>query len=83
MWMCMIGHDHGETQQSHATSRTPVAEMTCTHCGYPLQAAFAFCPNCGTSLRTASCWSCGRDVEATWKTCPYCRSELGVLEEFS
>ncbi len=78
MCMCMMGHDHGYVHQSHATPWASVATGSCVHCGYPLQAAFAFCPNCGMSLRTASCPSCGQEVDTTWKACPYCGTELGA-----
>ncbi len=76
MCMCMIGHNHSGTHQGHATPGAPVAARACAHCNYPLQAAFAFCPNCGMSLRAVSCPSCEQEVDATWKTCPHCGTGL-------
>jgi len=49
----------------------------CAHCGFPLQAGFAFCPGCGMSLRTAECPACGQKVEPDWSACAYCGSPLG------
>jgi len=77
MCMCMMDHNHNVQHQPGAMADPAGATRLC-HCGYPLQPGFAFCPNCGMSLRTSSCPSCGREMDATWKACPYCGTEPGA-----
>ena len=76
---CLWMMNHGE----HAAHQGQVmaeaqAGRTCAHCGYPLDARFAFCPNCGMSLRVTTCSSCGQAVNPTWKICPTCGTALGA-----
>ena len=47
----------------------------CPKCATIVRANFAFCPNCGTQLRTA-CPNCRRPVEPGWKTCAFCGANL-------
>lgn len=76
MWMMNHGQ-HGE-HQSQGMAGAQVTGKACAHCGYPLEAGFAFCPNCGMSLRTATCPSCEQAVDPTWKACPFCGAALGA-----
>ena len=86
---CMMMHtmmDHQEHQSSaQADPGTNPMQMIgkqhCAHCGFQLQQGFAFCPNCGMSLRTAECPACGQKVDPSWRTCAFCRSPLGNTQE--
>ncbi len=48
---------------------------TCPHCGTKVVAKFAFCPNCGTSVKP-TCPHCGQAVEVVWTNCAYCGTKL-------
>ncbi len=88
---CMLMHaamDHSD----HATADQPLslpqadlvsgsARELCVHCSFPLQPGFAFCPNCGMSLKTAQCPACGRKIDPAWSACVYCGSPLGEAEK--
>ena len=50
----------------------------CAHCGYSLQVNFAYCPNCGLSLRSVTYLSCEQAVDPAWKSCPFCGTALGA-----
>lgn len=76
--MCMMDHDHGGQHQPATTVVVTAAGRSCTHCGYPLQSGFAFCPNCGMSLRAGACPSCGQAVDPTWKACAFCGVQLNA-----
>ncbi len=54
----------------------PVSDYKCLHCGFPLQAGFVFCPNCGMNLRAAKCSACGQKLDPSWNTCAYCGSPV-------
>ncbi len=82
---CMLMHatmNHDEHQSAPQSGAAPVVALPttfdrqCTHCGFQLQQGYAFCPNCGTNLRTAECSACGQKVDSSWKTCAYCGSPL-------
>ncbi len=87
MFGCMLMHGAmGHDEHAHSSpfaapsiaAPAPVAGgQTCPHCGYPLAKGFAFCPNCGMSLRTAKCPACGQKVDPNWSACAYCGSPLG------
>jgi RNA polymerase subunit RPABC4/transcription elongation factor Spt4 len=47
----------------------------CPKCATLVRANFAFCPNCGTQLRTA-CPNCRRPIEPGWKSCAFCGAHL-------
>jgi predicted amidophosphoribosyltransferase len=73
-----------------ATQPTPVSQPSfmpaasgrqCVHCGFPLGQGFAFCPNCGMSLKIAECSACGQKVDPNWSACAYCGSPLGEAEK--
>jgi RNA polymerase subunit RPABC4/transcription elongation factor Spt4 len=76
MWCMLMGHNHGEQHAGQAAPVAPAALRVCAHCGYPLQAGFAYCPNCGMSLRTVTCPSCEQAVDPAWKVCPFCGAAL-------
>lgn len=82
---CMLMHammDHQEHQPDIQAEpgtnamHTP-DQQRCTHCGFPLQRGFTFCPGCGMSLRTAECPACGQKVDPGWRSCAFCGSPLG------
>lgn len=87
---CMLMHaamDHSGHQPANQPSPAPQASAMpavsgprCAHCDFPLQKGFAFCPNCGMSLRTAECPACGQKVDPNWSTCAYCGSPLGEVQ---
>ncbi len=88
---CMLMHatmNHDEQQHSSQSVPAPAVSnvssdsgLYCAHCGYPLQKGFAFCPNCGMSLKAAKCPACGQKVDPNWSTCAYCGSSLGEVEK--
>jgi len=88
---CMLMHeamDHEGHQASTQPSSAPQPNITsassgqqCAHCGFPLGQGFAFCPNCGMSLKTAECPACGQKIDSAWSACAYCGSPLGEAEK--
>ena len=54
--------------------REPVL-TPCGTCGSPARREFAFCPDCGATLRRA-CPDCQRPVEPFWAHCAACGSTL-------
>jgi len=88
---CMLMHatmNHQDHQPANQSASVPAANampaasgQRCVHCGFPLQQGFAFCPNCGMSLRTAECPACGQKVDPTWSSCAYCGSPLGEVQD--
>ena len=88
---CMLMHammDHEGHQHSQEAVNAPDSNQMsvaasgakCSHCGFPLGQGFAFCPNCGMSLKTSSCPACGQKVDPAWSACAYCGSPLGQVE---
>ena len=87
---CMFMHammNHEEHQHSSpvasapAMSTMPAANgQKCAHCDFPQGQGFAFCPNCGMSLKTVVCSACGQKVDPTWSACAYCGSPLGQTD---
>jgi hypothetical protein len=87
---CMLMHammNHEEHQHSSqaasapATSAIPATNgQKCSHCDFPLGQGFAFCPNCGMSLKTAECSACGQKVDPVWSACAYCGHPLGQTD---
>lgn len=90
---CMLMHtvmNHDGHQTAPQAGNVPASsaphavvsatEYKCTHCGFPLQAGYAFCPSCGMSLRLAKCSACGQKVDPAWANCAYCGSPLGETE---
>lgn len=76
------GHGHATPGSGNAPSPSSVqaAPRTCSHCGFPLQENYAFCPGCGMSLQ-AKCPACGQKVEAAWRVCAYCGHPLGNAQQ--
>ena len=84
---CMLMHatmNHEEHQHSSqaasapATSAIPATNgQKCSYCDFPLGQGFAFCPNCGMSLKTTACSACGQKVDPAWSACAYCGHPLG------
>ncbi len=89
MFGCMLMHatmdheGHQPVPQSRPASATTkvTSELQCTHCSFPLQQGYAFCPGCGTCLLSAACPACGQKVDPSWKACAYCGSPLGEAQE--
>jgi CheY-like chemotaxis protein len=52
-------------------------EVPCPTCKVIIEADFATCPYCGTSLKT-NCAACGQPLRLDWKLCPYCNSNALV-----
>jgi predicted amidophosphoribosyltransferase len=76
-------HQHSsESKKATSSNQMPAAasEAKCSHCGFPLGQGFAFCPNCGMSLKTMNCPACGQKADPTWSACAYCGSPLGKVE---
>ena len=84
---CMLMHATMNHQEEHHPIPQPASPSTanvlsapgtqqCSHCSFPLQQSFAFCPNCGMSLRMAECSACGQKVDPSWKACAYCGAPL-------
>jgi Double zinc ribbon len=48
---------------------------TCPHCSTKVMAKFAFCQNCGTSVKP-TCPNCGEAVELRWQNCAHCGTKL-------
>ncbi len=88
---CMLMHsamDHEGHQTSSKPGTAPqpgtmpaYSGRQCAHCGFPLGQGFAFCPNCGMSLKAAECPACGQKVDSAWSACAYCGSPLGKAEQ--
>jgi len=83
---CMLMHaamNHEGHQPASQPGSMPVAAAPeragrqCAHCGFPLQAAYAFCPSCGMRLNAEKCPACGQRVDSAWSSCAYCGSPLG------
>lgn len=86
---CMLMHammDHEDHQHSSESEAVPVPDRPvtpagsgkkCSHCSFPLGQGYAFCPNCGMSLKTANCPACGQKVDPTWSACAFCGSPKG------
>jgi hypothetical protein len=53
----------------------------CAHCGFPINQGFAYCPNCGMSLKMTKCPACGQKVDPAWSACAYCGSPRGEMEK--
>lgn len=51
----------------------------CPTCHTLVLAKFAFCPQCGTSLRP-SCPQCGKTLEPGWVNCGYCGANLPAFQ---
>lgn len=80
---CMLMHATMNHEEHQHSSQPGLAESVkkCSHCGFPLGQGFAFCPNCGKSLKTLKCDACGRKVDASWSACAYCGSPLREAEK--
>jgi type IV pilus assembly protein PilB len=52
-------------------------EVPCPNCQVMIEADFATCPYCRTSLKT-NCASCGQPLRLDWKLCPYCNTNALV-----
>jgi hypothetical protein len=81
----MMNHDEhlhpSQAASAPATSAVPATNgQKCSHCDFPLGQGFAFCPNCGMSLKTAGCSACGQKVDPAWSACAYCGHPLGQTD---
>ncbi len=47
----------------------------CPSCKAFIEAEFAICPNCLTSLKLL-CQTCNQQLKRGWKVCPYCKSPV-------
>ena len=46
-------------------------DVACPSCGAMIEADFATCPYCRTSLKK-TCENCGQELKREWNACPYC-----------
>lgn len=76
------GHQHAPevVNAPNANAMPTTSGKKCSHCGFALEQGFAFCPNCGMSLKTVNCPACGQKVDPAWSACAYCGSPLGEVE---
>jgi type IV pilus assembly protein PilB len=51
------------------------SQGNCSHCGEGIEADFAACPHCATTLRMI-CGACREPLKAAWAICPYCRAAV-------
>lgn len=87
---CMMMHATMDHQEHNPVSQSvsgpgvnpmPVSGGNqCSHCGFPLQQGFAFCPGCGMDLKTVECPACRQKVDPGWRACAYCGSPLGEAQ---
>ena len=56
--------------------REPVLQP-CASCGATARRDLAFCPQCGSPLRTI-CPACRRPLEAAWSHCGHCGTKLAA-----
>jgi len=80
---CMLMHammDH-ENHQHSSEAMPATSGKKCSHCGFSIGQGYAFCPNCGMSLKAANCPACGQKVDPTWSACAFCGSPLGEPEK--
>lgn len=87
---CMPMHGNMDHEGHQSDTQSPSLQalsntssegtLKCAHCGFPLQPGYAYCPNCGMSLRTAICPACGQKVDSNWSTCAYCGSPLAEAQ---
>ena len=47
----------------------------CPSCKATVEAEYALCPNCLTSLKTL-CGRCNQQLKLDWKMCPYCKAPV-------
>jgi CheY-like chemotaxis protein len=50
-------------------------QQRCPSCKATVEAEFALCPNCLTSLKTL-CGRCNQQLKLDWKICPYCKAPV-------
>jgi type IV pilus assembly protein PilB len=50
-------------------------QQRCPSCKANVEAEFALCPNCLTSLKTL-CGRCNQQLKMDWKICPYCKAPV-------
>lgn len=64
------------------TRRKAKAEnVTCEHCGTPMEASQRFCSKCGSAAQHQSCPSCGKKIRAGDLYCSSCGSKVSVQRE--
>jgi len=51
-----------------------VGARCCTHCLYPLEHFYLYCPQCARPL-VQRCRGCGKRLRKNWRVCPYCGGE--------
>jgi hypothetical protein len=57
-----------------APARPPVSVadgLACDGCRMALQPGYAFCPSCGTSVKSV-CGACKRSIDPRWAACAFC-----------
>jgi hypothetical protein len=90
LWLLLvlIGNVIGLLIYAIVRSETPVRQpqgpadqpagcppVTCSVCGKPVGAGYAFCPYCGKNLKK-TCPACGKPADDGWKVCPVCGANL-------
>jgi type IV pilus assembly protein PilB len=51
-----------------------VGARCCTHCLFPLEHFYLYCPQCARPL-VQQCRGCGKRLQKNWRVCPYCGGE--------
>jgi len=50
----------------------------CASCHTVVLAKFAFCPNCGATMRPV-CAQCGKTLDQAWRNCGYCGAKVPAI----
>lgn len=53
-------------------ARTAIQQVPCPTCGTAITPEFAWCPKCGSPLKSHPCVYCGQTVNPGDKTCSFC-----------
>lgn len=63
-----------ETSRPLSNTSAPGSRL-CPSCRAGVQAGFAFCPHCGSTMKD-ECPACNKPVAIEWQRCPFCGERL-------